>query len=677
MSSGISPVLAAPGVAAASAAATPVTIDIDTGGTFTDAYVAGPHGAFQVKADTTPHDLRAGILDCLDLAAAALGMSRPALLATAGTVRLSTTVGTNALIAGTGARVGLLLSERLYGELAATLPNQVPLPAELIAAVPHAAPAGDPAAGPAGQVKRLLEHGARIIVLGLDDDRGDGLAAAETALREAIAREYPRHYLGTVPVLASHQVSLTPDNAARIRTAVLNAYLHPLMARFLYRVEDELRREGYRHPLLIANADGGSSRVAKTTAIRTWGSGPAGAVAGGAHLARLFGASLLLTLDVGGTSSDIALVAPGSWNYVVQPDIAGARVAVPLLELESVGVGGGSVIRAAEGGHLTVGPDSAGAQPGPAAYGLGGEQATVTDAFCCAGAFDPDNFLGGRKRLDTEAARQAIAEVASALGISVADAAARAITVAAAEVAGSVVDLVRRRGCRPADVELLVAGGAGGMLGCYVAAAAGLAAVRAVPMTPVFSAFGLSVLDRSHTYELPASGDIAVLAGQLDAALARARADMRTEGVDPAWLRFELEIETGADGAVTARTLGTVSDGTQAAGLVAGAAEPARLVRLRAVAAGTPVPLPETGPPPAGAAEAAPPAERLVSFTGKPERAAVLPWSALVPGQRLDGPAVVESEHTTFLIPPGFTGVAGRHGDLLIHPPATTARSHP
>lgn len=653
---------------------TSFTIDIDTGGTFTDAYVAGPHGGIQVKADTTPHDLRVGIMDCIGRAAERLGTTRRDLLASTDTVRLSTTLGTNALIAGTGSRVGLLLSDSLYEEdLARRLPEEVPLQRELIAPVADGAGADHDSPSAMDQVKHLLERGARIIVVALD---GDDLAAAENALREQIAEEHPRHYLGTVPVLPSHQVSRTPDAASRVRTAVVNAYLHPLMARFLYRVEDELRREGYARPLLIANADGGSSRVAKTTAIRTWGSGPAGAVAGAAHLATVLGSRVLLTLDVGGTSTDISVVGPGAWRYVVEPTIGGARVAVPLLELESVGVGGGSVVRVA-GDSVTVGPESAGGQPGPAAYGLGGEDATLTDAFCCAGVFDPANFLGGRKKLDVEAAEQVFERVAAALGESVTMAVNQTIRVAAQEIAARVGELLRERDHDPADVELLVAGGAGGLLGCHIAAAVGLAAVRALPMTPVFSAYGLSVLDRSHTYDLPASGGIAVLAGQIDAALARARADMRTEGVDPAALRFELEIETGPDGAVTARTLGTIANGQEAAGLLAGTAGPARLVRLRAVAPGTPVPLPEAGRPPGGAAAPAPPAERLVSFTGTPERAVVLPWPALVPGQRLDGPAVVESEHTTFLIPPGFTGVTGRHGDLLIRPPATTARSLP
>src|SRR4029079_1263209 len=133
-------------------------------------------------------------------------------------------------------------------------------------------------------LRSLLERGARIVVVALAD--APALAHRERRVRSFIAAEYPRHYLGAVPILPSHEVTLTPDPFVRVCTAVLDAYLHPVMSRFLYRVEDELRKSGYARPLLVAQSNGGTSRVAKTTAIRTWGSGPAGGVAGAAALAR-------------------------------------------------------------------------------------------------------------------------------------------------------------------------------------------------------------------------------------------------------------------------------------------------------------------------------------------------------------------------------------------------------
>ncbi|MGH7802905.1 MAG: hydantoinase/oxoprolinase N-terminal domain-containing protein, partial [Candidatus Binatia bacterium] len=258
------------------------TIELDTGGTFTDGYVSSDERTIRAKVDTTPHDLTEGILACIDHAAALLGLDRSGLLRRTEVVRLSTTIGTNTLINRTGAKVGLLVDGPMHDVVTAKLPERLPLSRSLIERV--AASSADVGDETVAALRRLLEHGARIIVVALAD--GPDLAARERAVRGFIAAEYPRHYLGAVPIVPSHEVTLAPDPFVRVCTAVLDAYLHPTMSRFLYRVEDELRRSGSSRPLLVAQSNGGTSRVAKTTAIRTWGSGPAGGVAGAAALAR-------------------------------------------------------------------------------------------------------------------------------------------------------------------------------------------------------------------------------------------------------------------------------------------------------------------------------------------------------------------------------------------------------
>lgn len=628
-----------------------MTIDIDTGGTFTDGYVSGSGVGVQVKVDTTPHDLTHGIIACIDRAAEVLSLNRRALLAATGSIRLSTTVGTNALINRTGPSLGLLLGPELH--VRPGVLEDLPVRPDLVAA---AGPGDDHLAA----VKRLLDRGARLIVVALDGDGGESLEAAENSLRESIALEYPRHYLGAVPVLSSHDVTRSPDPSARLRTAVINAYLHPLMSHFLYRVEDELRREGYRFPLLIGNADGGSSRVAKTTAIRTWGSGPAGAVAGAAHVARTLGIPALLTLDVGGTSSDISLLSAGRWRYTVEPVMDGARVAVPVVELESIGVGGGSIVHVVDG-EVVVGPRSAGAQPGPAAFGLGGEDATLADAFCCLGVFDPAHFLGGRKKLDKDAAVEAFARIADALMVDVPTAAHAAVRAATSTVAAGIGALLDRYDVRPSDVELLTGGGAGGLLGCWVAAAAGLKATRAFPLAPVFSAYGLSTLDRMHSYEI--ASDLHGLCDRVDVVIGRARADMRSEGVDPEVLRSEVEIEVGDDGAARAVRLGAIRSGQDAADLISAAVEPVRLIRLRVVAATS------TRPPAAASPVDEAATTRMIRWDAvEPAEAdtTVRSWAALRPGERHVGPTLIESVDTTVVLPPGFTATVGDHADLYI-----------
>ena len=191
------------------------------------------------KVDTTPHDLTEGILRCIDQAASLLGIDRSGLLRQTDVVRLSTTVATNALINRSGAKVGLLVGSDLYESIVSRLPETLPLARNLVEKLPSPK-AAEAAAATVAALRGLLERGARIVVIALAD--GPDLAARELAVRTFIAAEYPRHYLGAVPIVPSHEVTLSPDPFLRVATAVLDAYLHPVMSRFLYRVEDELRR---------------------------------------------------------------------------------------------------------------------------------------------------------------------------------------------------------------------------------------------------------------------------------------------------------------------------------------------------------------------------------------------------------------------------------------------------
>lgn len=634
-----------------------LTIDLDTGGTFTDGFVSGASGSIRSKVDTTPHDLTEGILSCLDDAASQLGLDRAQLLRRVEVVRLSTTVGTNTLINRSGAKVGLLLDEPLRQAVASRLPERLPISAALIEAVP-ATSGADAEAATVAALRRLLERGARIIVVALA--AGPDLAAREATVRSFIAAEYPRHYLGAVPILPSHEVTLTPDPFVRVCTAVLDAYLHPVMSRFLYRVEDELRKSGYSRPLLVAQSNGGTSRVAKTTAIRTWGSGPAGGVAGAAALARHLGLEGVVSVDVGGTSSDLAVLRGASWSYAVQPTIDGVPASLPVLELESIGIGGGS-IASVTAGALSVGPRSAGSQPGPAAFGLGGQEATVTDAACVLGLFDPANFLGGRKRLDPEAARRAIEEkVARPLGVAVEEAARRVLALAARVVGRQIASAIGERGLAPASTWLFATGGAGGLLASTMADEAGLAGAMAFPLSPVFSAFGLSRLDLLHAYEAPADGGD--LGGALAALSERALRDMRGEGIDPATVSLRVEAEVGsANGAVEAVDLGDAVAPQPLAERLRAQPGKVRLLRLKAVAPGRRG-IFETRR--GGRTE--PRASRAVAWRAKPEDTPLYDWDMLGPGAVIAGPAIVESPHTTVPIAPGIVARVGDLGELVL-----------
>jgi N-methylhydantoinase A/oxoprolinase/acetone carboxylase beta subunit len=390
-------------------------------------------------------------------------------------------------------------------------------------------------------------------------------------------------------------------------------------------------------------------------------------------MVRRLGLERAVGVDIGGTSADISVVQATGWDYAVRPTIEGVTVSLPVLGVESVGQGGGSIARVRDG-VLSVGPDSAGAYPGPAAFALGGDRATVTDAAAALGLFDAAGFLGGRKRLDLEAARAAVLrDVATPLGVDVWEAARRILATTAAAIARHVEAHLGRRGLRPDATALFATGGAGGLLADAIGRALGARERYAFKLSPVFSAYGLSGLPVAHAYDLPADGPgEAATLGDL---AARARRDMRSEGVTTSDLEFSLEVEVDGHG-VWRMPLGRGDPGSlaRAEGALVGRRD--RLARLRASApapsssAPAPSSAPDAsarqpGPPrPAAGDDPAPRSARDVAWAGAPEATPVYDWSTLPPGASIVGPALIESSETTVAVPPGSVGRAGDHGEV-------------
>ena len=370
------------------------TIDIDTGGTFTDGFFVRGKDVETVKVPTTPHDLTICFLECIKAGAERFGVQVEDMLTETKVVRFSTTIGTNTLIERNGTKIGLLVSPGEDSLLEVTAEDsESPLVYPEMVKTVKGEVAGDGAIR--GELDRdetlaatqeLLDRGARCLVVSLKNSAYN--PAHERQVRAWIKEEYPRDYLGSVPVFLSSDITNLPGHQERTNTAVVNAYIHARLVKFLYKAGEDLRKLYYSRPLLIVHATGGVARVAKTKSINTYNSGPAAGLMGVAALGKMYGVNSLVSGDMGGTSFDIGVVKNGQPNFTLRPVVEGLAFSTPMIAIRAIGAGGGS-IATVKRGELQVGPQSAGALPGPACFSLGGTNATTTDADVVLGYIDP------------------------------------------------------------------------------------------------------------------------------------------------------------------------------------------------------------------------------------------------------------------------------------------------
>jgi N-methylhydantoinase A len=504
-------------------------INIDNGGTLTDICVWDGQDFTYTKTLTTPFDLSKCLFDGISKASARIfgATDLEALLHSTKHIRYSTTQGTNALVERKGPRIGLITDdEAVVRELRAT-PSEASLFDDLIglrvAVVDLDADDDAMAFDLVALVNRLTTAGAARIVVAVGDPDGE----QERRIRSILLRKFPRHLLGSVPILYCGEFTSDRVRSRRIWSGVINAFLHPTMERFLYNTEHRLREHRVQNPLLIYRNDGASSRVAKSVALKTYSSGPRGGLEGTRALAQAYGLEHVLMIDVGGTTTDIGSVKDAHIDVERRGSIKGVPISFPMSNVHSAGVGGSSVITVTDG-RITVGPDSVGAAPGPACFGFGGRSATITDVNLLLGVLDPATYLDGGFTLDAERAKAAItASVAEPLGVSLDEALIRMeaayFTAMAAAFAGAIDD--------PGTTTIAACGGAGPMSACGAARLTGVRSVLVPKLAAVFSAFGIGFSDIGQSYELgladPSPDRIKALH---DTMLERAGRDMFQEG---------------------------------------------------------------------------------------------------------------------------------------------------
>jgi N-methylhydantoinase A len=523
-------------------------INIDNGGTLTDFCVMEGADVHRAKVLTTPYDLSKCFFDGIaKVSEKVYGVKDPArLLRETDYVRYSTTLGTNSIVERKGPRLGVIVDsnstvdalcasaaarelfeafvESRFGTIDTQLSDK-----ECEEAIIRA-------------VNDVASRGAVRIVICLT---GPDVLAQERRLIRMVQRKFPSHLLGAVPVVTASGLSDETDSNQRIWTALLNAYLHPAMERFLYSADHRLKSHKCSNPLLIFRNDGGTARVAKTTAIKTYSSGPRAGMEGVRALAAHYGLKRVISYDVGGTTTDIGLVEDGVIKSLSRGQVEGIPIAFSLADIASAGVGGSSIISVGEKA-LKVGPQSVGAAPGPACFGLGGKDVTITDVMLLAGILSAATFFGGDLTLDAAKARDVVkSRIADPLGIEVEDAVAQIIQAWVSRVSLSIRDYAKVD-----DATTFVAfGGAGALLATTLAEQAGVTKIIIPGLAAVFSACGIGFSDLSHEYRKKLPQDAAAREALVDQLLERARRDMFAEGVDLAECEVTWQIQSDQEGA--------------------------------------------------------------------------------------------------------------------------------
>lgn len=665
-----------------------LAVAVDIGGTFTDVSLIDRASGrvWRAKTPSVPSDPSEAFLAGIRLALEEAGAPAAAL----GQVLHGTTVATNMILEGKGARAALVTTRGFRHVLAIgrqdiprkanlytwTKPER-PVPASRIVEIDERVAAGGAVLEPLDEdsVRRaaeaLKEMGVEAVGVCL-------LHAFANPAHERRAAEILRAALPGVAVTISTDVLPVVREYERSLTTVLNAVVMPGVTTYVGRIEERLDAEQVAAPLLLMQSNGG---VAGAAAIRrapalTALSGPAAGVVGARAIAAACGIADLITVDIGGTSADICLIKDGRIGLTQHGKVGEWPLPLPMVDMVTIGAGGGS-IAAVEDETLTAGPRSAGAWPGPAAYGLGGREATVTDAHVVLGHL-PAKLLGGRMALDVEAARAAIEErVAGPLGLPVEAAARGILAIVDNHMVGAVRVVSVERGHDPRRFTLVPFGGAGPLHGCALADLLGISSVMIPPAPGVLCADGLLAADLKAEFSraLPRAGAVDVAQAEAVFAELETQADawLAHEGVAEdkrrkarvALMRYHGqggEIAVGWTGTRAATEAAFVAAHTALYGFALQAA--IELVTLRVEATGL------TAQPPAIRLDRsetfAPHGHAPVHFEDGRRETPLVDRAALGAGVAFAGPVILTQLDTTTLVPPGWSGVVHETGALLL-----------
>jgi N-methylhydantoinase A len=683
-------------------------LTIDVGGTFTDCLVLEESGQLhRFKASTTPDDPTQGFFATVSKAASYYGQTLEQFLGDVEQIVHGTTLGTNILITERGAKVGMITTKgfrdmvemrrgirNLHGSMFDMFiePYKPLVPRDLCL----------------GVEERTLYNGKVLTPLNEDELRaaaqtlldGDCTAIAicflhsyanvenELKAKRIVQKMAPQAYVTT-----SHEILPVWREFERFSTAVVSAYIGPAVTRYSRRLQTSLKDRGFRGRLLMMLANGLVQMVDECVdrAVYLLNSGPAAAPSAATYLGALHGKNNLLSMDMGGTSFDVCVIKDGEIPTTTDSWVGEHRVAIKMVDVPTVGAGGGSLASVDSLGLLRVGPQSAGADPGPAAYGKG-EDATVTDADLVLGYIPADYFLGGDITLDVERSHRAVARVGSKLSMTVDQAALAMFTTINIVMGNLITEVCTKKGHDVRDFTLVAGGGAGGIHATAIAQRLSIPMVIVPPVAALMSAFGMFAMDLGLEYarscfRSQSKLDFAEINGLYADMRRQAREDFARIGNPEAQLScrptvemryagqfHEVEVDLPAE-TLNAETLQallhnfhskyesmfTYSMPWRAAEFLTfrlRATTPPRSVELAATAKA------------AGDIATASRGARWCLFDGNPKRVETpaYDWDRLEPGHQIVGPAIIDDKTTTVLVIPGFTCEVDPYRNLLLRP---------
>jgi len=686
-------------------------VGIDIGGTFTDFALMKPEGIVLEKTLSTPEDRSLAVMTGLEKLAAREGLGLSELLGRLEAIIHGTTVADNTLIEMNGAVTGLLTTEGFRDELElrrgfkediwdvrlepprpiAPRRRRLTVPERVLSDGRIHKPLDEEAARAA--IRRLARQGVESVAISLLFSFVNPVH--ERRLAELVAEEMPG-----VEISVSHEVLPRAPEFERTSTTVVNAYVGPRVTRYLERLAQRLREAGFSRELLVMQSSGGvmTREYLRGSPIRILASGPAGGVVGGAHIGAAKRAPDLLCVDMGGTSYDVSVVTGGrapaqtGWNWHHR-----YLVAVPMVSVETLGAGGGSICQV-RGGVLHVGPESAGADPGPVCYGRGGERPTVTDANLVLGLLsDESDFAGGSFRLTRKGVDEAFREhVADPLGYGVEEAAFDCWRVVNANMTQAVRRTTAEKGIDPSGLTMLAYGGNGPVFAAIQAQDLGIRRVLVPKASPAFSALGAlaarPAIDEERSYLVSAGeADLVRLATLWDELDRRAEEHFAAAGFSREALeaRYQLNLrypgqnwsltvdaarQCGSrslafvDEAMRSRVIEGFHDAHETAYGHRRAGEEPEITGVR-LATSTAIPEPPFGHGfESPRREAKPAGTRRANLGRGFETTRVYHGSALSPGDVVVGPGIIEETFTTIVVYPGWQARVDDAGDVELQP---------